>query len=140
MQNDTRAGGIPDLIAGEELTGMEDRFVKIGNSSGTAVAMLPEANDDEVLFILTGGDVAAANVAADPLEPGRNMRVKLKGTCNPGDRLVLADVATAADRGKARALPSTPGTYVMQGVAEEAGVDGQAVKFRPRNRVITVGS
>ena len=59
------------------------------------------------------------------------MRVPLKGTCNPGDTLVLADVGTAADTGKVRALPATPGTYRGLAIAEEAGVDGQSVLAHP---------
>jgi len=59
------------------------------------------------------------------------VRVALKGTCNPGDVLVLADVATAADKGKVRALPAVAGTYRGLGIAEQAGVDGQLVLVRP---------
>ena len=66
-----------------------------------------------------------------PIEPARTVRIKLKSTCNPGDVLVLADVATAADKGKVRALPATSGTYRGLAIAEEAGVDGQTVLCRP---------
>ena len=55
----------------------------------------------------------------------------LKGTCNPGDVLVLADVATAADKGKVRTLPTAAGTYRGLGIAEQVGVDGQLVLVRP---------
>ena len=57
--------------------------------------------------------------------------ITLKGTCNPGDVLVLADVATAADKGKVRTLPAAAGTYRVLGIAEQAGVDGQSVLARP---------
>ena len=66
-----------------------------------------------------------------PSEAGRTIRVTLKGACNPGDVLVLADVTTAADKGKVRALPATAGTYRGLGIAEEIGVDGQLVLVRP---------
>ncbi|MDD4175075.1 MAG: hypothetical protein PHN34_12620, partial [Kiritimatiellae bacterium] len=58
----------------------------------------------------------------------------LKGTCNPGDVIVLADTGTAADKGKVRALPAAAGTYRGLGIAEEKGVDGQSVLFRPAMR------
>ena len=45
--------------------------------------------------------------------------------------LVLADVGTAADKGKVRALPTAGGTYRGLAIAEEAGVDGQLVLARP---------
>jgi hypothetical protein len=60
----------------------------------------------------------------------------LKGTCNPGDALVLAAIA-GSDAGKVRVDPGTTGTYYSPGIAEEAGVDGQHVKVRPLPRIIT---
>jgi hypothetical protein len=48
-----------------------------------------------------------------------------------GDFRVLADVATAADKGKVRALPVAAGTYRGLAIAQEAGVDGQMVLSRP---------
>ena len=47
------------------------------------------------------------------------------------DVIVLADTGTAADKGKVRALPAAAGTYRGLGIAEEKGVDGQLVLFRP---------
>ena len=81
-----------------------------------------QARDDGV-----GGDP----VAVRPLHADRNVRITLKGTCNPGDVLVLADLATAADKGKVRVLPVVAGTYRGLGIAEQVGVDGQAVLVRP---------
>ena len=74
---------------------------------------------------------SATLCAVRPIEAGRNGRLRLKGTCNPGDALVLADVATAADKGKVRALPTAAGTYRGLALAEEAGVEGQLVLARP---------
>ena len=45
--------------------------------------------------------------------------------------MVLADVATAADKGKVRVLPAAAGTYRGLGIAEQVGVDGQLVLVRP---------
>jgi hypothetical protein len=59
------------------------------------------------------------------------VRAVLKGTCNPGDVLVLADTGTTADKGKVRTLPASAGTYRGLTIAEEKGVDGQLVLCRP---------
>lgn len=129
-QTNTRIGDIP-VTAGENLTGMEDRLVKIASDSGSPVALLPAANADLALFLVIEGAAADKTAALRPLEAQRNVRVPLKGTCNPGDVLVLADTGTAADKGKVRALPTAAGTYRGLLIAEEAGVDGQLVLARP---------
>ena len=129
-QTNTRSGDLP-VTAGEDLTGKEDRLVKVANDSGQLVAKLPEANSDLALFVLIEGAEADKTAALRPLSADRNVRLPLKGTCNPGDTLVLADVATAADKGKVRALPGTAGTYRGLLIAEEAGVEGQLVLARP---------
>ena len=67
-----------------------------------------------------------AAVRGGPQRAGR-----AQGTCNPGDVMVLADTGTAADKGQVRALPAAAGTYRGLGIAEEKGVDGQLVLFRP---------
>ena len=129
-QTNTRIGDIP-VAAGEDLTGKEDRLVKLASDSGQTVAKLPEANSDLALFVLIEGAEADKTAALRPLSADRNVRLPLKGTCNPGDTLVLADVATAADKGKVRALPAAAGTYRGLAIAEEAGVEGQLVLARP---------
>ena len=83
------------------------------------------------LFVVIDGAEAGKNASLRPLNAERNVRVPLKGTCNPGDVLVLADVATAADKGKVRTLPTAAGTYRGLLIAEEAGIDGQLVLARP---------
>jgi hypothetical protein len=129
-QTNTRIGDLP-VTAGEDLSGKEDRLVKLANDSGQTVAKLPEANSDLALFVLIEGAEADKTAALRPLNADRNVRLPLKGTCNPGDTLVLADVATAADKGKVRALPAAAGTYRGLAIAEQAGVDGQLVLARP---------
>ena len=129
-QTNTRIGDLP-VTAGEDLTGKEDRLVKVANDSGQLVAKLPEANSDLALFVLIEGAEADKTASLRPLNADRNVRLPLKGTCNPGDTLVLADVATAADKGKVRALPAAVGTYRGLAIAEQAGVDGQLVLARP---------
>ena len=101
------------------------------HDSGVPEVKLPSENADLALYLLVDENTEAALVAVRPLEAGRNVRAVLKGTCNPGDVIVLADTGTAADKGKVRALPAEAGTYRGMGIAEEKGVDGQAVLFRP---------
>jgi hypothetical protein len=129
-QSNTRVGDIR-VLAGADLTGMEDRLVVMGQNAGVAQVTLPAANSDLALYVLTEDGESGDLVAVRPLQPDRNVRVVLKGTCNPGDVLVLADVAVAVDKGKVRVLPVAPGTYRGLGIAEQVGVDGQLVLVRP---------
>ncbi len=129
-QSNTRVGDVR-VLAGEDLTGKEGRLVKLTHDTGVAEVLLPAANGDLALYALIEGAADAALVSVRPIQADRNVRLSLKGTCNPGDVLVLADVATAADKGKVRALPATAGTYRGLAIAEEAGVDGQLVLARP---------
>ena len=129
-QTNTRVGDIP-VLAGEDLTGMEGRLVKLTHDSGVAEVVLPTANSDYALYVLIEGAADAALVSVRPIQADRNVRVRLDATSNPGDVLVLADVATAADKGKVRALPADAGTYRGLAIAEEAGVDEQLVLARP---------
>ena len=129
-QTNTRVGDIR-VLAGEDLTGKEGFLAKMTHDSGVPEVLLPTANGDYALYVVTEGAADAENVSLRPIEAGRNIRVKLDGTCNPGDVLVLADVATAEDKGKVRTLPEDAGTYRGLAVAEEAGVDGQLVLARP---------
>ena len=129
-QSNTRVGDIR-VLAGVDLTGMEDRLVVLGQNAGVAQVALPAANGDLAVYLLIEGGASSKLVSVRPLDAGRNVRVALKGTCNPGDVMVLADVATAADKGKVRVLPAVAGTYRGLGIAEQAGVDGQLVLVRP---------
>jgi hypothetical protein len=118
-------------LAGESLVGMEGRLVKLSHDTGVPEVLLPAANSDYALYVLLDGAADAALVSVRPIEVGRTVRVPLKGACNPGDVLVLADVATDADKGKVRVLPAAAGTYRGLGIAEQVGVDGQLVLIRP---------
>lgn len=129
-QTDVREGGFR-VLAGETLTGMESRLVVLTHDTGVPEVKLPASNDDYALYALAYGGADAEYVDVLPLEAGKNIRAVLKGTCNPGDVLVLADVGTATDKGKVRALPTGAGTYRGLAVAEEKGVDGQEVLCRP---------
>lgn len=132
MQQSDVQTGIIVLPSYGDLEGLEGYLVKLYNDSGTPKFALPTANDDPALFLLTDGMADAGdNVSAQPLSPDRSIRVKLEGTCSAGDTLVLADVATPADKGMVRKLPAVAGTYRGIAIAEETGVDGQFVKARP---------
>ena len=129
-QSDTQVGDIV-VLAGEDLSGKEGLLTVLTHDTGVAEVKLPAANGDYALYLLLDGAGDAEHVSVRALEMGRNVRLTLKGTCNPGDVLVLADVATAADKGKVRALPAAAGTYRGIAIAEEKGVDGQYVLTRP---------
>jgi hypothetical protein len=137
VQNNTRSGLLP-FVAAEDLTGKEGRLIELRNSSGATVAATPDAIGDYALYILEKGNTAGEAVDVLPLDPVSNMRAVAKGTGNPGAVLVLADPSTAADKGKLRTIPATAGTYFSPGIAEEAFVDGQHVKFRPWPRLVVV--
>lgn len=127
-QTNTQAGA-RTVLAGEALTDMEGRFVKLTHDTGVAEVLLPDS-DDDVQYLLVDGGKDTEEVTVLPLDPFRQHRAVLKGTCNPGDKLCLAAHGTAADKGKLRAVPATDGTYRVWAIAEEKGVDGQLVAFR----------
>ena len=129
-QSNTRVGDLR-VLAGILLTDLEGHLVKMSHDGGIAEILLPTANDDHVPYVLLEGAADEAYVDVRPIESGRNVRIRLEGTCNPGDVMVLADVATPADAGMVRVCPVVSGTYRGLGVAEEIGVDGQLVLVRP---------
>ncbi len=135
QQTDTKSGPIA-LKATVDLTGLESRLVKITNSGGAAKFALPSAVSDLAFFVIASGNAAASDNWAEQPEPGANFRVRLHGTCAPGDVLVLCDPAAGggANAGKIEALGATAGSYFSIGVAQEAGMDEQLVlvRFLPR--------
>lgn len=128
-QSNTRAGDIR-VLAGENLTGKEGRLVKMTHDGGVAEAKLPADVADRARYVLVEGGADGELVTVRPMHGDRNVRVGLKGTCNPGDVLVLAAIA-GTDAGLAAALSATADVYCEVGLAEEAGVDGQLVLARP---------
>lgn len=118
------------LSANEDLTGKEGLLVKLVNDSGSPAVALPDDTDDYAFYLLIDGDKEGGLVSVLPLSSDRNVRVRLKGVCVPGDVLVLADIS-ADDAGKVRKLPTATGTYLGMLIAEESGIDNQLVKARP---------
>jgi len=118
------------LPAAEDLTGKEGLLVKVIDASGVAKFALPDAASDLALYVLTSGDTAGKSVSALPLSPDRNVRLRLNGTCVPGDVLVL-ETPDGTNDGKVKKLPSAAGTYRGLAIAEQSGVDEQLIKARP---------
>ena len=139
-QSNTRIGDIT-LAGNADLEGKEGYLAKIVSDSGVPEAALPSAQNDMALYVIIDGGVDSGDrVQIRPLDPERNVRVKLNGTCAPGTALVL-DVGAAEDYGKVKALPSTGGPYLQVGFAEETGADEQLVLMRPSiQRRIVAGS
>ena len=128
-QSNTRVGDIR-VLAGESLMGKEGYLVKMTHDTGVPEVKLPAASTDYSLYAVIEGGADAVLVSVRPIEAGRNMRLRLKGACNPGDVLVLAAIA-GSDAGMVRALPTANGTYRGLAMAEEVGVDGQLILARP---------
>lgn len=129
-QSNTQAGAIV-IASGEDLSTKAGYLVEIRNNSGVAQAYLPDSINDYAFYqVIDGGSASGDNVTLLPLHQSRNFRVVLKGAINPGEILSLADPTTTADKGKLRKVPSAAGTYRVLAIAEEAGVDGQAVLVR----------
>lgn len=129
-QNNVRSGRFV-VNAAEDLTGMEDRLVELTYSGSTPEVRLPTSNTARGLYVLIEGGEADTNVTVEPLNPDREVRLVAKGTGNPGDSVCLADVATAADKGKVRALPAAAATYRVFGILKAACADGDLALVSP---------
>lgn len=125
-QSNTQRGKITRK-AGEDLTGLEGRLVLIASDGDVE---LPGAITDHVPYVLVRGAASGEPVDIEPLEPGKNARVRLNGTCNPGVPLCL-DAINGTNDGKLRTIPATTGTYRIVAISEETGADEQLVLVRP---------
>lgn len=137
-QSNTLAGAVV-LPAGEALTDLEGRLITIIDAGSFAEAKLPDAVSDLALHILDEGAADTEDVTILPLDPSREMRVRLNGTVSAGATLVLAAI-NGTDDGKVRTIPATEGVYFSPGIALQDGVDEQLVKFRPLPRLVHVGT
>lgn len=129
IQTNTKEGALT-LPTAQSLSGKNGMLVKM-TAGGLA---LPTAASDDVLYAVVNGGETEAGVK--PLHANEQIRVFLKGSCNAGDRLALA-TPSEEDAGKVAAI-SAPGTYASVGIAEESGVDGQAVLVRANFKSITI--
>lgn len=138
-QSDTRAG-LFTILAGEDLTEKEGHIVVLTHDSGVPEVILPATVDDPAEYLLLEGGADGERVTILPLARDRNVRVRLAGTCNPGDLLTLAPIDGTTD-GMVRATPApvvAETTYQHTLRAEEKGVDGQFVLCRPTSAPIPV--
>lgn len=138
IQSGTQRGRIV-RNASVDMTSKRGYLAALTDDVGEAKVALPTAANQLVQFIIEDvglptahnnlgsatGNVSGgtSGVSLIPLEPGQNMRVVLSGTCSGGAWLA------AANGGTATAMGSTSGWTI--GVAEEDGVAGQYVLFRP---------
>jgi len=128
-QSNVKQGPI-QVLAGEDLSGLEGYLVELYNNSGVAAARVPQSVDTQPLYVLDDDGDEGEHVTLIPLDPGQQFRIKMEGTGSVGDIVVLADTSVAADRGMVRALPADAGTYRGLGWLEEAAVDGQLALCR----------
>ena len=134
-QTNTQSGPIA-LTASEALAA--NRLVCIVSNSGLPAAALPDTKTDETPFVTEEATDSGDLANLIPLHPAQNVRATLSGTCVPGDQLVLATPNGTVD-GMVIKLPAAASTYRLIGIAEESGVNGQAVLLRPvGQRLITV--
>lgn len=105
----------------------EGALVMLTDNSGEPVISLPTAQTDIPYGVLLVGSANDTEVEVGFLDRCSNVRLILKGTCVPGDKLVLADPTTVADAGKVE----VGATGFIIGTAEESGTDGQLVLVRP---------
>jgi hypothetical protein len=130
-QSNTRPAGTFVAHAAEDLTvDHRSRLVVPTYSDAELRFKLPDSIDDDALYILQDFGDYGEEIEVEKLDPAKTYRVRLKGTCNPGDRLCLAAIA-GGDDGKVRTVPEDADTYTILAIAEEKGVDGQLVLVRP---------
>ncbi|MCW1884010.1 hypothetical protein OKA04_04670 [Luteolibacter flavescens] len=127
-QSNTQEGPF-QVLAGENLTGLAGRVVKLTHDTGKPEVQLPNDVHEEADYLLLDGGPDGSHVTVIALSRDRNVRVRLDGTCNPGDKLTLAAINGAND-GKVRTVPATADTYWVFLRAEEKGVDEQLVLCR----------
>jgi hypothetical protein len=122
----------PDLraLAGENLTNMEGRVVRLTHDAGKPELKLPDDVADQCPYVLIDGGADGELVTARRITAVPQFRAILLGTCNPGDRMTLAGPDGTHD-GKVAALGAVADTYYVFAKAEEAGVAGQLVLMTP---------
>ncbi len=112
-------------VASGDLTGKEGYFVKpttrmVGKYMEVIIS---SATTDTPVYLLNAGATTGKPVEVLPLNPNSSMRAVLTGTVTTGSVLTLA-----AD-GTVKTYASASDTVI--GTAEEDGVAGQYLKFRP---------
>ncbi|MBI5768755.1 MAG: hypothetical protein HZA93_13235 [Verrucomicrobia bacterium] len=139
-QSNTKPVGPVITLAGEDLTGKRSRLVVLTHDTGVGEVKLPTSNSALALFLLNDEAADTERVEVEPLIPGKTYRTTQKDAVNPGDELVLADVGTAADKGKLRKLPAVAGVYLRLGFAEKKCGAGELVEWRFAPELVHVAS
>lgn len=134
-QSNTRKSVFP-INAGEDLTGMEGRLVKLVDGGSIPEVVLPTAIGDNCLYVVWDEATLDTICAVQPLDSDQTVRIRLNGTCSAGDVLVL-EVISGANIGKVRTNPGGLVNVYSPGIAEEDGVDEQLVRVRPWPRLIS---
>ena len=130
VQSNTQSGPIRLPVRnGTNLTGMEGRLVRIVDDGGKASVDFGVFSDRCPYILLEGAD-SGELATLEALQPGKNYRGVLKGTCSAGAVLNMQQ-DPGSDMGKLQAFTNNPGDWFIAGIAEEAGVDGQYILFRP---------
>lgn len=117
------------VLAGENLTGMEGRVVKLSHDTGVPEVILPNDVADEAEYLLLEGSADGTEVTVVAIGRDCTVRLRLNGTCNPGAKLTLAPI-NGTDDGKVCTVPVAADTYWVAFRAEEKGVDEQLIKCR----------
>ena len=95
-QSNTRSGSIR-VLAGEDLTGKADYLCKMAHDGGVPEVKLPDDVADLARYVVIETAVDGTLCSVAPLHGDRNVRLKLKGTCNPGDVIVPAAIDGTED-------------------------------------------
>lgn len=141
-QTDIHPGGPKRINAGEDLTGMEGRLVKLADAGSYPEVVSPAAVTDICPFVVVTEAEHDANCEVLSILGEKEIRVRANGTGSAGDVLVLCDptASTGANKGKVETVGTTQGAYFSPGIALEDFVDGQLVKIRPHPRTVFVGT
>lgn len=135
-QSNTKPVGPIMGLAGEDFTGKRSRLAVLTHDTGVAEFVLPTSNTALALFLVNDVGADTERLEFEPIIPGKTYRTTVKDAVNPGDQLVLADVGTAADKGKLRKLPTTAGLFVVLGTADKIAGAGELVEWRYTPRTV----
>lgn len=126
LQSNTGVGTLT-LATSVDLTGKENCLLKIVNDSGTPKFALPTAVTDIAPFICARGGTTSDNSVAETPWATHTCRIKLFGTCVPGDKLCL----NSDSYGSVYVPAGSAGSLLVEYIALEPGVSGQYVLCVP---------
>lgn len=141
-QSDIHPGGPKIINAGQALTDLEFRLVKIADAGSEPEVVLPAAVTDITPFVVTRGAAHDTDCEVEAILGEKEIRVRANGTGSAGAVLVLCDPAASSgvNAGKVEAIGATEGAYFSPGIALEDFVDEQTVRIRPHPRLVHVGT